>query len=68
MNFGRLYAFTQNLAFFVTRAKRNLDYSRRSYRQIDGAPLAAGGVNAIRAWLTNSHLVITIESEGHMGP
>jgi hypothetical protein len=35
IDFGRLYAFTQNLAFFVTRAKRNLDYSRRSYRQID---------------------------------
>jgi hypothetical protein len=35
IDFGRLYAFTQNLAFFVTRAKRNLDYSRRSYRQVD---------------------------------
>jgi transposase len=35
IDFGRLYAFTQSLAFFVTRAKRNLDYSRCSYRQVD---------------------------------
>jgi hypothetical protein len=35
IDFSRLYAFTQSLAFFITRAKRNLDYSRRSYRQVD---------------------------------
>jgi len=35
IDFGRLYAFTQSLAFFVIRAKSNLAYSRRSYRQVD---------------------------------
>ena len=35
IDFGRLYAFTESLAFFVTRAKRNLDYSRRCYRHVD---------------------------------
>jgi IS4 transposase len=35
IDFARLYAFTERLAFFVTRAKRNLDYARRSYRQVD---------------------------------
>ncbi|MFQ5539970.1 MAG: IS4 family transposase, partial [Candidatus Binatia bacterium] len=35
IDFRRLYAFTQSLAFFVIRAKRNLHYSRRSYRQVD---------------------------------
>ncbi|MBW2063123.1 MAG: IS4 family transposase, partial [Deltaproteobacteria bacterium] len=35
IHFRRLYTFTRNMAFFVIRAKRNLDYSRRSYRQVD---------------------------------
>ena len=35
VDFGRLYAFTQSLAFFVIRAKSNLDYSRRSHRRVD---------------------------------
>ena len=35
IDFRRLYAFNQSLAFFVTRSKRNLAYSRRSYRQVD---------------------------------
>ena len=35
IDFGRLYGLTQNMAFFVTRAKKNLDYSRRSYRPIN---------------------------------
>jgi transposase len=34
-DFRRLYAFTQGLAFFVIRAKRDLDYARRSYRNVD---------------------------------
>jgi hypothetical protein len=37
VDFRRLYRFTQQLAFFVIRGKRNLDYARRSYRQIDKA-------------------------------
>jgi hypothetical protein len=35
LDFVRLHAFTQGLAFFVTRAKRNLDYARRDYRLVD---------------------------------
>jgi IS4 transposase len=35
IDFARLYRFSQNMAFFVTRAKRNLDYTRRSSHSID---------------------------------
>jgi hypothetical protein len=35
IDFERLYTLTQSLAFFVIRAKRNLDYQRRAYRQVD---------------------------------
>jgi len=35
IDFARLYRFTQNMAFFVTRAKSNLDYTRRSSHSID---------------------------------
>jgi len=35
IDFARLYRFTQNMAFFVTRAKSNLDYNRRSSHSID---------------------------------
>jgi hypothetical protein len=35
IDFARLYRFTQNMAFFVTRAKSNLDYTRRSSCSID---------------------------------
>ena len=35
VDFARLHRFTQHSAFFVTRAKRNLDYTRRVSRKID---------------------------------
>jgi len=35
IDFARLYRFTQNMAFFITRAKSNLDYIRRSSHSID---------------------------------
>jgi transposase len=35
VDFGRLHRFTRNSAFFVTRAKRNLDFSRRAGRKVD---------------------------------
>lgn len=35
VDFARLYRFTRNAAFFVTRAKRNLDFTRRAGRKID---------------------------------
>jgi len=34
-DFGRLYAFTRGLAFFVIRAKRDLDFARQAYRPVD---------------------------------
>jgi hypothetical protein len=35
IDFRRLYSANQAQAFFVTRAKKNLDFARRSYRPID---------------------------------
>ena len=35
IDFARLYRFTRSMAFFVTRAKTNLDYARISYRTVD---------------------------------
>jgi transposase len=35
IDFQRLHRFTIGLAFFVTRAKRGLDFTRRSRRQVD---------------------------------
>jgi len=35
IDFARLYTFTQNLSFFITRAKDNLDYHRLYYRKVD---------------------------------
>jgi hypothetical protein len=35
IDFGRLYRLSQHRAFFVIRAKKNLDYQRRSYRSVD---------------------------------
>ena len=37
IDFGRLYAITQGLAFFVVRAKSNLDYRRCRSRPVDKA-------------------------------
>jgi hypothetical protein len=34
-DFERLYRFTRGMAFFVTRAKRHLDFVRRSYQEVD---------------------------------
>ena len=35
IDFERLYRFTQRAAFFVTRTKRNFDYTRRARRAVD---------------------------------
>ena len=37
VDFRRLHRFTSGSAFFVTRAKRGLDYTRRSRRRVDKA-------------------------------
>ncbi len=34
-DFARLHRFTQAAAFFVIRAKRDLDFTRRNYRKVD---------------------------------
>jgi hypothetical protein len=35
IDFARLYKFTQQMAFFIVRGKRNLDYARQAYRAVD---------------------------------
>jgi hypothetical protein len=35
IDFARLYTFTKSMAFFLTRAKTNLDYTRIGYRKAD---------------------------------
>jgi hypothetical protein len=35
VDFGRLHRFTQNAAWFVTRTKRNLDFTRRSSAAVE---------------------------------
>lgn len=35
IDFARLYTFTKSMAFFLTRAKTNLDYTRIGYRRVD---------------------------------
>ena len=35
IDFGRLYAFTRSLAFFLVRARSNLVYRRCGYRRVD---------------------------------
>jgi len=37
IDFARIYTFTKSMAFFVTRAKTNLDYTRISYHKVDKA-------------------------------
>jgi hypothetical protein len=35
IDFARLHAFTRSMAFFVTRSKKNLDFTRRDSRPVD---------------------------------
>ena len=35
IDFARLHRFTRSMAFFITRAKRDLDFARRAYRAVD---------------------------------
>jgi hypothetical protein len=35
IDFARLWRFTQAMAFFVTRAKKDMDYKRQSWRAVD---------------------------------
>jgi hypothetical protein len=35
IDFARLWRFNQNMAFFITRAKKGMDFKRRSWREVD---------------------------------
>ena len=35
IDFARLYTFTQEMAFFIIRGKRNLDFARQAYRPVN---------------------------------
>jgi hypothetical protein len=35
VDFARLFTFTQQMAFFIVRGKRNLDFARQAYRSVD---------------------------------
>ena len=37
IDFARLFKLTMQAAFFVTRSKKNMDYTRQSYRKVDKA-------------------------------
>jgi len=37
IDFARLHAFTRSMAFFITRSKKNLDFSRQQSRPVDKA-------------------------------
>ena len=56
VDFKRLYRFTQNGAFFVTRGKRNLDYTRRARRDVDATTGLRSDQTIVLAGLKSSRL------------
>ena len=56
LDFARLYALTQQLAFFVTRAKRNLNCQRRCSRAIDPATGVRSDQTILLAGIKSSRL------------
>lgn len=56
IDFGRLYAFTRQMAFFVTRAKKNLDCYRRESRLVDKSTGLRSDQTIILQGLKTSHL------------
>jgi Domain of unknown function (DUF4372)/Transposase DDE domain len=56
IDFGRLYAFTRQMAFFVTRAKKNLVYCRRESRVVDKSTGLRSDQTIILQGLKTSHL------------
>ena len=54
IDFRRLYTFTQQSAFFVTRAKSNLDYIRRSYSTCRKKPRASKAIRPL-SWSDPRH-------------
>ena len=56
IDFGRLYAFTRQMAFFVTRAKKNLDCYRRESRMVDKSTGLRSDQTIVLRGLKTSHL------------
>ena len=56
VDFERLYRFTQGAAFFVTRAKRNLDCTRRARRPVDKTTGLRSDQTVVLAGLKSSRL------------
>ena len=56
IDFGRLYAFTRQMAFFVTRAKKNLDCYRRESRVVDKSTGLRSDQTIVLQGLKTSHL------------
>ena len=56
IDFRRLYAFTRQMAFFVTRAKKNLVYYRRESRVVDKSTGLRSDQTIIIQGLKTSHL------------
>jgi hypothetical protein len=56
IDFGRLYAFTRQMAFFVTRAKKNLDCYRRESRAVDKSTGLRSDQTIVLQGVKTSHL------------
>ena len=56
VDFQRLYRFSRGSAFFVTRSKRNLDYTRRARRRVDKATGLRSDQTIVLAGLKSSRL------------
>jgi hypothetical protein len=59
IDFARLYRITQQLAFFVTRAKRNIDCSRRESRMVDKSAGLRSDQTIVLQGLKTAHLYPT---------
>ena len=59
IDFERLYAITRQMAFFVTRAKRNIDCSRRESRVVDKSTGLRSDQTIVLQGLKTSHLYPT---------
>jgi hypothetical protein len=56
IDFRRLYAFTRQMAFFVTRAKKNLDGYRRESRAVDKSTGLRSDQTIVLQGVKTSHL------------
>jgi hypothetical protein len=56
IDFGRLYAFTRQMAFFVTRAKKNLDCYRSESRVVDKSTGLRSDQTIVLQGVKTSHL------------